>query len=287
MQETSPQSIPENTLDAPVCYRHPDHVSYVSCQRCGQHICPQCQTSSSVGVLCPDDAKATSKAPISKTVFGGSFRQGPPLVTYTIIALCVLVFIGEHIPSLKLVELWTLVPALAQSQPWRMITSIFLHDPSNIFHIGLNMYMLYIIGKALEPMLGRTRFAITFLLSGLGGSVAVVLLASGQAWITSTLGASGALFGLFGTLLLVQKKLGIDVQQIVLLIVINLAFGFMVSGVSWQAHVGGLIVGMTLGAIVAYAPRDKQAMYQIIGAIAVLLVLMLATYLKIRNGITV
>ncbi|MFT4186383.1 MAG: rhomboid family intramembrane serine protease [Micrococcaceae bacterium] len=224
-----------------------------------------------------------------RTVFGGVYRQeNNPLVTYTIIGLCVLAFIGEWIPQLNLVNNWVMIPAYIAAKPWTLLTNIFLHSPSNILHIGLNMYVLWIMGQALEPMLGRLRYAISYLICGLGGSVGVVLFAnpSSQSWMTSTLGASGAIFGLFGMMLILQRRLGIDIKQIIILIAINLVFGFMVSGISWQAHLVGLLTGLVLGGIMAYAPKSKQNFYQLGGTLLVTILLLVAVFLKVNTVTT-
>lgn len=290
MNSDLPASDSLSEESTPVCYRHPERIAYVSCQRCARHICPECQTPSSVGVLCPDDAKeAAANTPVTRTIFGGVFRQGPPVATFTLIVLCVIAYVGEWVPSLALVQRWVLVPSLVGFEPWRLLTNAFLHSPENILHIALNMYMLWMVGQALEPMLGRLRFVVTYLVCALGGSAGVILLASptSASWNTATLGASGAIFGMFGIMVLVQKKLGLDIKQIGALIAINLVFGVVVSGVSWQAHVGGLVVGLLLGAIVAYAPRAQQALYQLGGCLILTGILLIAIYAKVKLGVSV
>ncbi|MFT4245805.1 MAG: rhomboid family intramembrane serine protease [Micrococcaceae bacterium] len=217
------------------------------------------------------------------------YRQdNKPVVTYTIIGLCILAFIGEWIPQLNLVNNWVLIPAYVAKEPWTLLTNIFLHSPSNILHIGLNMYMLWIMGQTLEPMLGRLRYAISYLVCGLGGSIGVVLFShpSSQSWMTGTLGASGAIFGLFGMMLVLQRRLGIDIKQIIILIAINLAFGFIVSGISWQAHLAGLLTGLLLGGIMAYAPKSKQDFYQLGGTFLIIIFLLVAVFLKVNATTT-
>ncbi|GAB3536981.1 hypothetical protein GCM10027403_19600 [Arthrobacter tecti] len=140
-------------------------------------------------------------------------------------------------------------------EPWRMLTAAFLHSPSFLLHIGFNMYALWIMGQALEPLLGRVRFLALYLIAAIGGSVAVLLLSSP---LQPVVGASGAVFGLFGAMFIVQRRRGGDVRQLVVLIAINTVLGFVVQGISWQAHLGGLLAGAAAAAIIAYTPRGKN-----------------------------
>ena len=126
----------------------------------------------------------------------------------------------------------------AYDEYYRLLTSAFLHDGPT--HILFNMWALYVIGPALERWLGRTRFVALYLLSALGGSVLVYLLTPIN---VPTLGASGAIFGLFGATLVLSRKLNFDMRWIVGLIVINLVITFVVPSISWQGHVGGLLTG--------------------------------------------
>ncbi|WP_394940394.1 rhomboid family intramembrane serine protease [Psychromicrobium sp. YIM B11713] len=263
--------------DVPVCPRHPDRVSYVRCQRCGRPACTECQRPAAVGIQCVDCVRETSKAaPVKRAVFGGVARGGRPVVTFTLIAICVLVFIGEWIPGLGISDAFLYAPVTTETQPWRMLTSVFTHSTGFLLHIALNMYSLYVLGNALEPIFGRLRFLMLFLVSGLAGSVGVLLIAApGQAVV----GASGAIFGLFGALFVVQLKQRGDLRQIVVLLVINGVIGFLPgTNIAWQAHLGGLIGGALLAAIFIYAPAGKsQRILQWGGMAALLVVLLLCT----------
>lgn len=255
------------TAPAPVCPRHPDRVSYVRCQRCGRPVCGDCQREASVGVQCVDCVKAQMASMRgATTVFGGTFRPGRPLVTLTIIVICVLVWVAElTIPTAF--EMVALIPAYGAVEPWRFVTSAFAHSPSimNFFHIGFNMYALWILGQYLEPMLGRARFAAIYLLSALGGGVAFVLmsfpLTSGNIydsnWYTAVVGASGAVFGLFGALLVLNRRLRRSSAQMYSVLAINFVIGFLIPGIAWQAHLGGFLVGLATAWIVAHTGRAK------------------------------
>ncbi|MEU5467487.1 rhomboid family intramembrane serine protease [Kocuria salsicia] len=170
-------------------------------------------------------------------------RTGMP-VTWWLIGICVGVWGAQWLVALltpySLVRVLGYVPALTWDEPWRMLTSGFLHSMPSPLHLLLNMYTLYLFGRMLEPLLGTWRMLVLFLLSVLGGSVGVLLL--GDPWVV-VIGASGGIFGLFGAMFVFMRHFKSDMTPIVVLIVINLVFGFVVGGVAWQAHVGGLVVG--------------------------------------------
>jgi len=177
-----------------------------------------------------------------------------PVVTWSIVVLCVLVYILQIIPGSEVTSALLYYPPLTALEPWRMITSIFVHSPGSVLHIVFNMFSLVIFGPILEQALGRVRFLALFLMSGLGGSVAVLLLAPQ----TPVLGASGAIFGLLGAFFVIQRRLGGTNVQLLLVIVLNLAVGFLPgTNIAWQAHVGGLIVGALVGLIFLYSPRGN------------------------------
>jgi membrane associated rhomboid family serine protease len=243
---------------APACPRHPDRVSYVRCQRCERPVCPQCQRTAPVGVQCVDCvARAEAAMPVRRTVFGGRVREGRPVVTLTVVALCVLLFAAQRLVPGVSAPLY-FVPALGDDEPYRFLTAAFLHG--GFLHLAVNMYALWIVGSVLEPALGRWRFTALYLLSAVGGSVGVLLLASPTEmdWITAVVGASGAVFGLFGGIGLALRRLGRDTTQIVVLLVINTVLGFTLPNVSWQAHLGGLVTGAVLAAAYVYAPRARR-----------------------------
>lgn len=250
-----------------MCPRHPDRVAYVRCQRCGRPACPECQRPAAVGVQCVDcvrDAKRT--APRVRTVFGGSADSaavnGRPVVTFTIIGICVVSWLLQLVTAGAWTQMLWFWPAGGAAEPWRFLTASFLHSTSPL-HILFNMYALWITGQFLEPLLGRVRFGVLCLLSAVGGSVGVLLLAgdpfTSNAWGTPVVGASGMVFGLFGAMLPVMRRLGRSMGQVIVLLVINGAIGFVVPGISWQAHLGGLVTGALVAAAYAYAPKDRRA----------------------------
>ena len=250
----------------PVCPRHPDRESYVRCQRCHRPACPQCQRPAAVGIQCVDCvAEGARTVRQGTTVFGGTVTDGRPVVTFGIIAICVAVFLAQLvIPGLT--EQVAFVPALGASEPWRFITSAFAHSEGQIMHIGFNMYALWMMWQYLEPLLGRGRFVATYLISAFGGSVFFLLMSSpptlaelavgrGGNWWTGAVGASGAVFGLFAAFIVLQRRLGRSATSMVVVIAINAAIGFIVPGIAWQAHLGGLVTGAACAAAIAYLGR--------------------------------
>lgn len=282
----------EPSAQVPVCPRHPDRPSYVRCQRCGRPACPDCQRAAAVGFQCVDCVNETKRTtPEVRTVYGGAVSTGKPLVTYGIIAACVVVYALQMlIPDQWVYKQFAYnnvfaAPQYGAFEPWRMITSAFLHSPDSLLHILLNMYTLWIFGQALEPVLGRVRFLALYLISAVGGSVGFLLLnpllVPGQG-LVGLVGASGAIFGLFGAMLLVQRQRGGDTRQLWVLIAINGVIGFLIPHIAWQAHLGGLITGGLCAAALAYAPRGRRrGLFQGLGLAAVVVLLVAVTWLRV------
>ena len=253
-----------------VCYRHPDRQSFVLCQRCGRTICPQCQTQAAVGFHCPECVTtARARAPRQRSRVVRGIRRlgedGAPAVTYSLMAITAFVFLLQFVTGDLVTRYLTYYPVLTAREPWTMITSMFVHG--SFLHVTFNMLSLYIFGRALEPVIGRARFLTLYLLGGFGGSVAVLLLNPSS----GVLGASGAIFGIFGAFFVIQRGLGGNSLQMVILLVINLGIGFIVPGVSWQAHVGGLLVGGLVGFILmkTRAIRAQGRQKLLLAAVAV------------------
>lgn len=275
------------------CYRHPDRQSFVLCQRCTRTICPECMTQAPVGVICPECMKEerASRTPAQKRAQRQWARRSParmavvqsgrPMATYAIIAITAFVFLLQLIPGLNVesyLQFWVgyLLPDLsgAPFQPWRLVTAALVH--SGIWHIALNMLALYVIGRQLEPMLGRWRFVVLYILSAIGGSAAVGILAPG----TATVGASGAVFGLFGTLLVIGLSLGANMTGLLVLLGINLVIGFVPGfNIAWQAHIGGALIGALVGFIYLRTRKRSQRALQITLLSAVFVALIAAVLL--------
>ncbi|MBR7742557.1 rhomboid family intramembrane serine protease [Phycicoccus sp. BSK3Z-2] len=268
MPPTGPPAEPSAEQEVPVCPRHPDRESYVRCQRCRRPVCPECQRPAAVGVQCVDCVREGQKSVRqARTVFGGTVTDGRPVVSFTLIGMCVVVYLFQQVMPGLTGDI-SFVPALGESQPWRFLTSAFAHGP--IFHIAFNMYALFLMGQYLEPMLGRARYIALYLLSAVGGSVVYLLLSGpsstyaeavagqGVGWWTPAVGASGAVFGLFGAYLVLQRRLNRSAAGMYVIIGINAVIGFVYPNIAWQAHLGGFVVGAACAAAIGYLGRAKS-----------------------------
>lgn len=265
------------------CYRHPDRETGVRCTRCERPICPECMVSASVGFQCPECVgRANRAAPTPRTVAGGALAADPFLITKILIGLNIAVFllvkaVGDKlVMDLGLYAQGTDVATgqhvgigVADGQWYRLLTSAFLHQ--EYWHIGFNMLSLWWIGAPLERMLGRTRYLALYLVSALGGSALVLLLVPGAL----TLGASGAVFGLFGATAVFMRRMRYDMRPILMLLALNIFFSFTWANVSWQGHIGGLTAGTAVAIGMAYAPRERRDLVQW-GTCAAVLVVSLA-----------
>ncbi|GHH70340.1 rhomboid family intramembrane serine protease [Streptomyces sulfonofaciens] len=273
---------------APTCYRHPDRETGVRCSRCDRPICPECMVSAAVGFQCPacvSSGSGTGHGPAAgrpRTIAGGAVASDPHLITKILIGINIAVFIAislddSLVDRLVLIGSWpprSVFPpgvpyhateGLAAGQWYRLVTSMFAHQ--EIWHIGFNMLSLWWLGGPLEAALGRARYLALYLVAGLAGGVLTYLLASPT---EASLGASGAIYGLFGATAVLVRRLRYDMRPVIALLVINLIFTFSMSGIAWQAHIGGLVAGVPLAYAMVHAPRARRALVQW-GACAVVL----------------
>lgn len=264
----------------PVCPRHPERVAYVRCQRCNRPVCPSCQLPSPVGVRCVDcaSAAAASRRP-TRTVLGGVQASGAK-VTVGFIGLCVLVYLLQQVPGLGVTRWLAFNPALAATEPWRFLTTALLHGSP--LHLAFNMFALWVVGGQLEEVLGRWRYLALLLLSAFGGSAMIYLLATpgSQSWVTWTVGASGAVFGLFATLFVVQRRFGRDTSAVLGLLGMNLVISFVGANISWQGHLGGLLAGAALASVYAWAPRERRTQVSVAGTVGLAVVLLALVVLR-------
>lgn len=276
-QPPLPPSQPEQPAETvPTCYRHPDRETWVRCQRCDRPICPDCMRDAAVGFQCPECvAEGNRGIRQAKSTFGGAVVRAP-YVTWTILAANVLVFVAQYfVPDIqRLLGMNSLFVALGDEY-YRLITAAFVHG--GMFHILFNSWALYVIGPYLERAFGHVRFVALYLVSALGGSVLGLWMDNPR---ILTVGASGAIFGLFGAVFVVGRRLNLDVRGIAVLIAINLAITFIVPGISWTGHIGGLVTGAALSAALAYAPRENRAVWQ--GAAVAGFVVLLAVLVVVR-----
>jgi membrane associated rhomboid family serine protease len=267
-------------MDAPrqTCYRHPDRETGVSCAECGRGLCPDCMVFTPVGIKCAEHAGiATGAARVVRSARQFSVEGGGMLLTRILIGVNVAVYLvmvarGSTLssPGGPVFQDYALYgPLVAQGEWWRLITAAFLH--ANLIHLGFNMLFLWWIGGPVEQALGRARFALLYLVSGLAGSAGALVLTP----TSPTVGASGALFGILGAAFVFERQriyvLGGSALGI---IVLNLVFTFALSGISVGGHVGGLVGGALAGLALsrlgtAHAAYGRPGVLGIAGVVAV------------------
>ncbi|MFB7527740.1 rhomboid family intramembrane serine protease [Streptomyces sp. NPDC056178] len=256
------------------CYRHPGRGTHIRCTRCDRPICPECMVNASVGFQCPDCVRqgaGTGHGPGAarpRTVAGAPVTADPRLITKILIGINVAVFIVVYVKGSLLQDLTLFGRAnlyyggppegVAEGQWYRLVTSMFLHQ--EVWHIAFNMLGLWWLGGPLEAALGRARYLALYLLSGLAGSALTYWLAAPN---QSSLGASGAIFGLLGATAVLMRRLNYDMRPVFVLLAVNLVITFNPwGGIAWQAHVGGLIAGTLIAIGMVHAPRERRALVQ-------------------------
>jgi membrane associated rhomboid family serine protease len=225
-----------------------------------------------VGFQCPECvAAAQAQIREPKTVFGGKLTSSST-VTMTLIGISAAVFVLQFILGVNTVAAdWGMWPAaVAVNDEWyRLLTSVFLHG--GWLHLLFNMYVLFVLGPPLERLLGHVRFLALYLIAGIGGAVASFTFSTIN---TVSVGASGAIFGLMGALVVAGRHLKADITQVLVLIGINVVIGFVAPGIDWRAHLGGLLVGAAVAFVFSKAPRGKnQTLVQVIGCAGIVLIL--------------
>jgi len=300
---------PPPATEGPVaCKRHPDVQTGLRCVRCGDPICPDCMRPAAVGYQCPDCARGSRQEVHQPGRRIGSSAAGLS-ITNVLIAICVGVYVigvamsgaGSVIAGATekvMIKLGAEQPFLiASGQYWRLFTSIFLHF--GILHLALNMYALFIIGNVVESELGRIRYLALFLVTGWFSSAIAYWLTpplvavQGGLTLQISAGASGAIFGLFGVFLAYNYRrrhlafYANRTRQMLMLIVLNIVFTFAIPGISWQAHVGGLVAGLIAGyaALDGFGPRISRTVALVASltgllAISVVIIAMRTTELQ-------
>ncbi|MEU3311368.1 rhomboid family intramembrane serine protease [Streptomyces sp. NPDC006662] len=287
-----------DTEPLPGCYRHPERVTGIRCARCERPICPECMISASVGYQCPACVRGgsgTGHAPAAnapRTVAGGLVAGDPQLVTKILIGINAAVFLVAYaVPGLavqlellgRYVEYYGApVEGISTGQYHRLLTSVFLHV--EWWHIFGNMVALWVIGGPLEAALGRVRYLVLYLLSGLGGSALVYLLTAPN---TPTLGASGAICGLLGATVVLARRLRYEMRPVLVTLGLMLLVTFVPLGggwsVSWQAHIGGLVTG-ALVALGMLAPATGRKRTLVQGATCAAVLLLTVALVLVRTA---
>jgi membrane associated rhomboid family serine protease len=262
----------------PSCYNHPDRPTGASCTRCGRPICPDCMIQAPVGHHCPNCVREANKGRPTQVRWtpgaGGRVSQLTPVVKALIAINAVAFLYSSARPSFEF--RYAQIPVeIARGQYERLLTAAFLH--ANLLHIFFNMFALAIFGPALEVVLGRWRFIALYAVAALGGSVCSYVFSSPN---IEGVGASGAIFGLFGAYFVIARQRRVDTSQVVGLIVVNLIISFAIPLIDWRAHIGGLITGALVAGVFGLAERRpapqrraiEVAAFAAIAAVLVLLV---------------
>lgn len=297
-------------MAAPTCYRHPTRETYVRCTRCDRPICPDCMREASVGHQCPECVSAGVRSVRQpRTAFGGGLAGTKGYVTKTLVALNVLMTLAAVISSGSAgsiagggmggllggdtpLHTWgamiggraaivhdgvvtQMVDGVSGGDYYRLVTAMFLHY--GLLHLLMNMWALWVLGEVLEAALGPLRFFALYMIAGIGGNVAVYLLTAPN---TESAGASGAIFGMFGALFVVLRRMGRSASSVVPVLVINLLITFTVPTISIGAHIGGLITGTLVAIGLAYAPRRARTEVQVATVTIALFLLVVLTAVR-------
>ncbi|HEY3549629.1 MAG TPA: rhomboid family intramembrane serine protease [Gaiellaceae bacterium] len=293
-----------STVETRYCYRHPDRETGLSCSDCGRAICADCATFAPVGIRCPDHAGVRSgpatkikPRPVQRAP-GVALGTSRAPVTHTLIAINVLIYLvaasqasSLYSPGSSMFQSGSLYnhtvlfgPWVAQGDWWRLVTAMFLHY--SLVHIGFNMFALWAIGRVVEQYLGTVRYIGLYFVSGLAGSAGALL----QTPHTPVLGASGAIFGILGAMMVLEWQVtGRLAGQAAGLIAINLVISFAIPGISWGGHVGGLIGGILVMLAYGHWGSRGRAQYGqlglggILGLIGVGVASIALAYFRVRG----
>ncbi len=246
-------SLPE-VPDRLACYRHADRLTGAQCTRCGRPICGDCMVEAAVGHHCPTCVGEGHSQVRPVRWNPGDRTRGLTPVVRALIAVNVVVFLLTNAHPIWQAMYAQIPSEVARGQTYRMLTAAFLH--ANFLHILFNMFALAILGPPVEEVMGRRRFLALYLLSALGGSVLSYVLGPIN---VAGVGASGAIFGVFGAWFCIARSRRAETSGIVVIIAINLAFGLLDPAIDWRAHVGGLIAGLIFGGVFALSERSSPA----------------------------
>jgi len=238
----------------PICINHFERETNVYCSRCAHYICTDCMRSASIGYQCPECA--SDSTPIIRGINKNRFipSQGNNQVTKFLSITLISIYVAQFVLGDILISNFALfAPSVSTGQWWRLFTAGFLHG--SILHLLFNVYILWILGSQLESILGKRKFIIIYFVSLMGGSIASFLFSP---FGTYSIGASGAIFGLMGAMLVVGRKKRLDISQVAVLVILNVVIGFVLSGIDWRAHLGGLAAGALIAGVLLNATWLKE-----------------------------
>lgn len=290
------ESVPPAPPEGPRCYRHPERETYIRCQRCENPICPDCMNSAAVGFQCPSCVREGARSVRSaQRPFGGALGGNPMATSIGLIVANVAVWLlitADGGASSRIVDTLALTPqagyrgdglggveayaGVSSGAYWQLITNAFTHVAT--VHLLLNMVALYLFGPSVEQVLGRLRFLAVYVGAALTASAGVMLFENPA---QGTVGASGAIYGLLGAVLIISYRVGGDYRTVLGWLGINLLLTFTISNISWQGHIGGLIGGMLITAGMVYAPRERRGLIQALVVAAVVVAALVLIVVRI------
>ncbi|MBE7325972.1 rhomboid family intramembrane serine protease [Nocardioides sp. Y6] len=299
---TSPSGVPH-------CYRHPGRETYIRCQRCERHVCPECMRDAAVGFQCPECvARGAKETRSGRALLGGRRSENPQATSLGLAGVNLVIWVAvlvtggatswladrlmlsplgrcvvgdgsQWYPNVDGAGLCATLPGaswqsgLADGAWWQVLTHGFVHV--DLWHLALNAVGLMILGPPVEQAMGRLRFLALYLLATLTAGATIFVFAPPY---SATLGASGGVFGLMGALLVLSVRFRGDVRGLVTLLVLNAVITFAVPGISWQGHLGGFVGGALAAAVLVYAPRgERRSLWQWLG-FALIAVVVLAVF---------
>ena len=247
---------------AQTCYRHPDRETAVSCSSCGRPICPECMTPTPVGMRCPECANQRTR--VTRGIAGGGgegFWSAP--ATFILIGLNLLAFFAEitggsgglsSVSGSVVNDFGLRGISVADGEWYRVVTGAFLH--AGFLHVAFNMFLLFILGRMLEPAIGTPRFVGLYVASLLAGAFGALAMTDA---LQTTVGASGAVFGLLGATVIIARGRGLNdiAGQLGFLLIFNLAFTFGASNISVGGHLGGLAGGIVCALVIFAGERGR------------------------------
>ena len=236
------------------CKNHSEKETYVKCSRCEEFVCTNCMKPASIGYQCP--TCASDSIPVIKGINRNRFipiQKNTPVTKFLSISLLAVYVFQFLLGDILIANFALFAPNVGNGQWWLLITAGFLHG--SIFHLLFNVYILWVIGSQLESIVGKINFVIIYFVSLIGGSFASYLFSPFGSY---SIGASGAIFGLMGAMLVVGRKRNLDISQITTLVAINVVIGFVLSGIDWRAHLGGLAAGAFITWVLLNATSLKE-----------------------------
>ena len=250
------------------CYRHPDRMTGISCQRCHRPICGECMNPASVGFQCPScvtSGRASLRAP--RTVFGAILKPGGGSATKVVMAVLTVEWVLSLVSRGLLDQLLVMSnQAIYLGQFWRLFTSAL--TSGTILGLLMNLLVLWIAGRGIESELGAWRFVALYLAAGLGGATMLFIFGP---YASVGYGAAAAAIGLLAANAIFKYKIREDVRAdiglFILLILYSILIGFHSFG--WLMLVGGIVVGALVGLVLAYAPRRNRGTVQVVGLLGV------------------